>query len=101
MRDRVAAIDVRKDVVRVAVRVPGAGRGSGKTGVPEFRTVYGVLGEMGRELRRRGVTHVVMEASGVRPGPACGERAEVMAARRVETPSLRQMAWVWGLDRVR
>jgi transposase len=33
--------------------------------VLEFRTFYGVLEEMGRELRRRGVTHVVMEASGV------------------------------------
>jgi hypothetical protein len=30
---------------------------------------YGVLEEMGRELRRRGVTHVVMEASGVYTEP--------------------------------
>ena len=35
----------------------------------EFRTFYGVLQEMGRELRRRGVTHVVMEASGVYTEP--------------------------------
>ena len=35
----------------------------------EFRTFYGVLEEMGRELRRRGVTHVVMEASGVYTEP--------------------------------
>ena len=69
MHDRVAAIDVHKDMVKVAVRVPGAKRGSRKTDVLEFRTFYGVLEEMGRELRRRGVTNVVMEASGVYTEP--------------------------------
>src|ERR1700687_1028835 len=69
MHDRVAAIDVHKDMVKVAARVPGAKRGSRKTDVLEFRTFYGVLREMGRELRRRGVTHVVMEASGVYTEP--------------------------------
>src|SRR6516162_8130299 len=69
MHDRVAAIDVHKDMVKVAVRVPGEGRGKRRTDVLEFRTFYGVLQEMGRELRRRGVTHVVMEASGVYTDP--------------------------------
>jgi hypothetical protein len=69
MHDRVAAIDVHKDMVKVAVRVPGERRGTRKTDVLEFRTFYGVLEEMGRELRRRGVTHVVMEASGVYTEP--------------------------------
>ena len=69
MHDRVAAIDVHKDMVKVAVRVPGERRGARKTDVLEFRTFYGVLEEMGRELRRRGVTHVVMEASGVYTEP--------------------------------
>ena len=54
---------------KVAVRVPGERRGTRKTDVLEFRTFYGVLEEMGRELRRRGVTHVVMEASGVYTEP--------------------------------
>ena len=67
--DRVAAIDVHKDMVKVAVRVPGERRGARKTDVLEFRTFYGVLQEMARELRRRGVTHVVMEASGVYTDP--------------------------------
>ena len=67
MHDRVAAIDVHKDMVKVAVRVPGERRGARKTDVLEFRTFYGVLQEMGRELRRRGVTHVVMEASACTP----------------------------------
>ncbi len=69
VHDRVAAIDVHKDMVKVAVRVPGEKRGRRKTGVLEFRAFYGVLQEMGRELRRRGVTHVVMEASGVYTDP--------------------------------
>ena len=67
--DRVAAIDVHKDMVKVAIRVPGAKRGTRKTDVLEFRTFYGVLQAMGRELRGRGVTHVVMEASGVYTDP--------------------------------
>ena len=75
--DRVAAIDVHKDMVKVAVRVPGAKRGTRKTDVLEFRTFYGVLQEMGRELRRRGVTHVVMEASGIYTEPVYYALAEL------------------------
>jgi transposase len=67
--DRVAAIDVHKDMVKVAVRVPGSKRGTRKTDVLEYRTFYGVLQAMARELRGRGVTHVVMEASGVYTEP--------------------------------
>src|SRR5262249_45821647 len=37
--------------------------------IAEFRTFYGMLQEMARELRRRGVTHSVMEASGVYTEP--------------------------------
>ena len=36
--DRVAAIDVHKDMVKVAIRVPGAKRGTRKTDVLEFRS---------------------------------------------------------------
>ena len=77
MHDRVAAIDVHKDMVKVAVRVPGGGRGKRTTDVLEFRAFYGVLQEMGRELRRRGVTHVVMEASGVYTDPVYYALAEL------------------------
>jgi len=62
--DRVAAIDVHEDMIKVAVRVPGKKRGSRTAGVLEYRTFYGVLQAMARELRGRGVTHVVMEAPG-------------------------------------
>src|ERR1700747_2137704 len=69
MHDRVRALDVHKDMVKVAVRVPGERRGTRKTDVLEFRTFYGVLQAMARDLRARGVTHVVMEASGVYTDP--------------------------------
>jgi len=42
----VAAIDVHKDMVKVAVRVPGERRGTRKTDLLEFRTFYGVLEEI-------------------------------------------------------
>jgi transposase len=62
--ERVAGIDVHKDMIKVAIRSPGEKPWTRKTEILEYRTFYGVLREMARELRRRGVTHVVMEASG-------------------------------------
>ena len=67
--ERVAGIDVHKDMIKVAIRSPGEKPWTRKTEVLEFRTFYGVLQEMARELRRRGVTHVVMEAAGVYTEP--------------------------------
>jgi transposase len=69
MYERVAGIDVHKDMIKVAIRSPGEKPWTRKTEIFEFRTFYGVLQEMARELRRRGVTHVVMEASGVYTEP--------------------------------
>jgi transposase len=69
LHEHVAGIDVHKDMIKVAVRSPGAKPWTRKTEVLTFRTFYGVLREMARELRRRGVTHVVMEASGVYTEP--------------------------------
>ena len=69
MHERVAGIDVHKDMVKVAIRSPGEKRWARKTEVLTFGTFYGVLREMARELRRRGVTHVAMEASGVYTEP--------------------------------
>jgi transposase len=68
MYERVAGIDVHKDMIKVAIRFPGE-KGTRKTEVLEFRTFWGVLQEVARELRRRGVTHVAMEASGVYAEP--------------------------------
>jgi transposase len=67
--ERVAGIDVHKDMIKVAIRSPGGDPWARATEVLEFRTFYGVLQEVGRLLRRRGVTHVVMEASGVYTEP--------------------------------
>jgi len=67
--ERVAGIDVHKDMVKVAIRSPGEKPWTRKTEILEFRTFYGVLQAMARELRKRGVTHVVMEASGIYTDP--------------------------------
>ena len=74
--ERVAGIDVHKEMVKVAIRSPGEKPWTRKTEVLEFRTFYGVLQAMGRELRRRGVTHVVMEASGIYTDPVYYALAE-------------------------
>src|SRR5260370_9960251 len=56
-------------MVQVAIRSPGDKRWTRKTEIVEFRTFCGVLQHMARELRKRGVTHVVLEASGVYTEP--------------------------------
>lgn len=61
--ERCAAVDVGKDVIAVAVRLPGDGGRA--TERRTFRTFYGVLGEAARWLVSLGVTHVAMEATGV------------------------------------
>jgi hypothetical protein len=69
LHERVAGIDVHKDMIKVAIRSPGEKPWTRKTEIFEFRTFYGVLQEVARLLRRRGVTHVAMEASGVYTDP--------------------------------
>jgi transposase len=69
VHEHVAGIDVHKDMIKVAIRSPGEGKWARKTEVFEFRTFYGVLQAVARELRRRGVTHVAMEASGIYTSP--------------------------------
>jgi transposase len=63
-------------VFKVAVRSPGDKPWTRKTEVLEYRTFYGVLQHMAIELVRRGVTHVVMEASGVCTEPVYYALAE-------------------------
>jgi transposase len=74
--EHVAGIDVHKDMIKVAIRSPGEKPWTRKTEILEFRTFYGVLQEMARLLRRRGVTHVVMEASGIYTDPVYYALAE-------------------------
>ena len=68
VHEHVAGIDVHKDMIKVAIRSPGE-KDTRTTEILEFRTFYGVLQEVARLLRQRGVTHVVMEASGVYTDP--------------------------------
>jgi hypothetical protein len=67
--ERVAGIDVHKEMIKVAIRSPGEKPWTRKTEILEYRTFYGVLQQMAADLRRRGVAHVVMEASGVYTEP--------------------------------
>jgi transposase len=73
---RVAGIDVHKDMIKVGIRSPGGKSWIRETEVLEYRTFYGVLQYMAGELRKRGVTHVVMEASGVYTEPVYYALAE-------------------------
>jgi len=63
--ERCAAIDVGKDEIAVAVRMPGDGPDGRVTVKRAFRTFYGVMGEAARWLVSLGVTHVAMEATGI------------------------------------
>jgi hypothetical protein len=63
--ERVAGIDVHKDMIKVGIRSPGDKAWTRRSEVLEYRTFYGVLQQMAADLSKRGVTHVVMEASGV------------------------------------
>src|SRR4051812_99066 len=69
MHERVAGIDVHKDMIKVGIRGPGHRAWTRTSEVLEYRTFYGVLQTMAADLRERGVTHVVMEASGVYTEP--------------------------------
>ena len=63
--ERCAAVDVGKDVIAVAVRMPGDGPGGRVTVKRVYKTFYGVLREAARWLVSEGVTHVAMEATGI------------------------------------
>jgi transposase len=63
--ERCAAVDVGKDVIAVAVRLPGDGPDGRATSKRTFKTFYGVLREAARWLDSLGVTHVAMEATGI------------------------------------
>jgi len=83
MHERVAGIDVHKDMVKVAIRSPGDKPWTRKTEILEFRTFFGVLRHMAAGLRRRGVTHVVMEASGVSSASTSNGPSTVKQYRRL------------------
>jgi transposase len=63
--ERCAAVDIGKDVIAVAVRLPADGPDGRATHKRTFKTFYGVLREAARWLNSLGVTHVAMEATGI------------------------------------
>src|SRR4051794_22588522 len=62
---RCAAVDIGKDVIAVAVRLPGDGPDHRQTIKRTFKTFYGVLKHAARWLTEQQVTHVAMEATGI------------------------------------
>ena len=81
---RCAAVDVGKDVIAVAVRLPGDGSDGRQTLKRTFKTFYGVLRDAAVWLTSLGVTHVAMEATGIYSMPVYhalvehGEFAQVL-----------------------
>ncbi|MBV9141315.1 MAG: transposase [Pseudonocardiales bacterium] len=63
--ERVAAIDVGKKIIAVAVRTPGEHPGKRRGQVRKFTTYYRTLTEMVAWLVAEGLTHVSMESTGV------------------------------------
>jgi transposase len=74
--ERVAGIDVHLDMIKVGIHTPGHRAWTRTSEVLEYRTFYGVLQQMAAGLREPGVTHVVMEASGVYTEPVFYALAE-------------------------
>jgi len=62
---RCAAVDIGKNVIAVAVRLPGDGPDHRQTIRRTFKTFYGVLKLAARWLTEQQVTHVAMEATGI------------------------------------
>jgi transposase len=62
---RVAAIDVHRKQITVAVRTPGTRAGQRRQQVRKYATFYSALREMTGWLLAEQVTHVAMEATGV------------------------------------
>ena len=62
-----------------------------ETEILEFRTFYGVLQHMAAELRKRGVTHVVLEASGVYARLSAGTHRPLDDRRDAGSPALPQV----------
>ena len=65
MYERVAAIDVGKKIIAVAVRTPGERAGKRRQQVRKYNTFHQTLAEMVAWLVSEGVTHVTMEATGI------------------------------------
>ena len=62
---RCAAVDIGKDIIAVAVRLPGEDPDHRQTIERTFKTFYGVLKLAAQWLTAQQVTHVAMEATGI------------------------------------
>ena len=79
--ERVAAIDVGKKIIAVAVRTPGQQPGKRRQQVRKYNTFHQTLAEMVSWLVSEGVTHVTMEATGIYWKPIFHALCEAERAR--------------------
>ncbi|MGB7797548.1 MAG: hypothetical protein WA731_22845 [Pseudonocardiaceae bacterium] len=63
--ERVAAIDVGKKIIALAVRTPGERAGKRRQQVRKYNTFHQTLTEMVAWLACEGVTDVTIEATGI------------------------------------
>jgi hypothetical protein len=63
--ERVAAIDVGRKIIAVAVRTPGERAGKRRQQARTFNTYHATLAQMVVWLSSEGVTHVAIEATGI------------------------------------
>jgi hypothetical protein len=80
--ERCAAVDLGKDVIAVAVRMPGDSPDGRVTVKREYKTFYGVVREMALWLVSLGVTHVTMESTGCYSMPVYHALLEHGTSRR-------------------
>jgi hypothetical protein len=110
--ERVAAIDVGKKIIAVAVRTPGDKAGKRRQQVRKYNTYYRTLVEMVAWLASEGVTHLTMEATGIYWRPVFHALCEVERPLEVllATPDMSRTSRVarcfgrgvaGGVDRVR
>jgi len=76
MYERVAAIDVGKKIIAVAVRTPGEKAGKRRQAVRKYNTFHQTLATMVAWLVSEGVTQVTMEATGISWKPIFHARCE-------------------------
>ena len=114
MYERVAAIDVGKKIIAVAVRTPGERAGKRRQQVRKYNTFHQTLAKMVAWLTSEGVTHVSMEATGIYWKPIFHALCEaerpvevlLVNARHVKNVLGRKSdaldaVWLAGVDRVR
>src|SRR5258706_13665048 len=89
MYERVAGIDVHKNMIEVGIRTPGHRAWTRTSEVLEYRTFFGVLLTMAADLRRRdsGWSEPVLAATGSASPPGGATRFCILSSTRSPRPA--------------